>query len=190
MLNLILEILAVITAIIYLVLAAKLNVKCWYAAIISSLIFFYIYTDAKLIMEAYLQIFYIVMSIYGWIQWKKHKSNSIKFTIMRWSKYKHFAAISFIIFISLISKELLNKYTNAEFAFIDSVTSWGAVVTTYMVAKKIIENWFYWFVIDSILVGLFIFKGLYFTAALFVIYLFIIIIGYKSWKEKLISAHD
>ena len=71
MLNLIPEIIAVITAILYLVLAAKEDIKCWYAAIISSSLYFFIMFDAGLIMESILQIFYISMAIYGWNQWNK-----------------------------------------------------------------------------------------------------------------------
>ena len=65
----------------------------------------------------------------------------------------------------------------------DALTTWGAIVTTYMVAKKLIENWIYWFVIDSISIYLFMSRELYFTAVLFFVYLFIIIIGYRSWKQ-------
>ena len=68
MLNLIPEIIAVITAILYLVLAAKEDIKCWYAALISSSLYFFIMLEAGLLMEAILQIFYIIMAIYGWNQ--------------------------------------------------------------------------------------------------------------------------
>ena len=71
MLNLIPEIIAVITAILYLVLAAKEDIKCWYAALISSSLYFFIMLEASLLMEAILQIFYIAMAIYGWNQWNK-----------------------------------------------------------------------------------------------------------------------
>ena len=71
MVNLILECIAVLTAILYLVLAAKEDVKCWYAAIISSLIYIYIMYQADLFMESILQVFYVLMAIYGWLQWNK-----------------------------------------------------------------------------------------------------------------------
>ena len=65
----ILESVAVISAILYLILAGKEDVKCWYAAIFSSLLYIYIMYQAGLIMESFLQIFYVVMAIYGWLQW-------------------------------------------------------------------------------------------------------------------------
>ena len=82
-------------------------------------------------------------------------------------------------------KEILEEYTNAAFPFLDALTTFGAIVTTYMVAKKIIENWIYWFVIDSISIYLFYSRELYLTSILFFIYLIIIIFGYKSWNKKL-----
>ena len=86
---------------------------------------------------------------------------------------------------AIISGFLLEKYTHAALPFLDAFTTWGAIITTYMVAKKIIENWIYWFVIDLISIYLFISRELYLTSLLFFIYLIIIIFGYRSWMKKL-----
>jgi len=190
MILLILESLAVISAILYLILAAKEDIKCWYAALFSSVLYIYIMYQADLIMESSLQIFYVAMAIYGWLQWsnKTHKKSVLQ--IQKWKKNNHIYTILTVIFLSLISAFLLDKYTQAAFPFLDALTTWGAIITTYMVAKKIIENWVYWFFIDSISIYLFISRELYLTAFLFLIYLVIIIYGYKSWKIKLIEAND
>ena len=87
--------------------------------------------------------------------------------------------------LSYISGATLEKYTQAALPFLDALTTWGAIITTYMVAKKILENWIYWFVIDSISIYLYISRELYLTAFLFFIYLIIIIFGYRSWIKKL-----
>ena len=185
MLNLILEIIAVMTAVIYLILAAKEDIKCWYAAIISSSLYFFIMLDASLIMEAILQIFYITMAIYGWNQWNKVSNEEYVIRIKKWKKIKHVYTISLVVILAIISGEILEKYTNAVFPFLDAFTTFGAIITTYMVAKKIIENWIYWFVIDSISIYLFSSRELYLTSLLFFIYLIIIIFGYQSWSKKL-----
>jgi nicotinamide mononucleotide transporter len=85
----------------------------------------------------------------------------------------------------LVSGYTLQTYTDAVFPFIDALTTWGAIIATYMVAKKLIENWIYWFVIDAISVFLFLSRDLVFTSLLFVSYLIIIYFGYKSWKKIL-----
>ena len=185
MIILFLEIFAVSSAIIYLILAAKEDVRCWYAALFSSLLYMYIMYSAGLIMESFLQIFYICMAIYGWYIWSNKINYPHKLKITRWKKKYHFYTIITVTALAIISGFLLEKYTHAALPFLDAFTTWGAIITTYMVAKKIIENWIYWFVIDSISIYLFISRELYLTALLFLIYLIIIIFGYRSWRKKL-----
>ena len=177
------EITAVLFAIIYLLLAVKQDVRCWYAAIFSSFLYFFIMMSANLYMEAYLQIFYIFMAIYGWFQWNKISEDKSKFIVRTWSIKQHLIVVSSVISLAYISGSLLNIYTEAALPFIDALTTWGAIIATYMVAKKLLENWIYWFVIDSISVLLFMSRGLYLTSVLFFVYLIIIYFGYKSWTK-------
>ena len=177
------EIFAVLFAIIYLLLAVKQDVRCWYAAILSSSLYFFIMLSAKLYMEAYLQIFYILMAVYGWLQWNKVNGTETKFIVRTWSIKQHVIVISMILMFAYISGSLLNIYTKAALPFIDAFTTWGAIVATYMVAKKLLENWIYWFVIDSISILLFLSRELYLTSILFFVYLIIIYFGYRSWTK-------
>ncbi len=190
MINLIIEIIAVISAILYLLLAAKEDVKCWYAAIISSLLYFFIMYDAGLIMEAYLQVFYIIMALYGLFQWTKLIQINSNNRIRTWSNIQHFITISSVIILAIITGFILTKYTNAAMPFLDAFTSWGAIVTTYMVAKKILENWIYWFVIDAISIYLFLSRELYLTSILFLVYLIIICFGYIAWRKKYLEFNE
>jgi len=176
------EIIGVVLAICYLLLAVRQIIWCWLAWILSSCLYLYVMFNAGLYMEAALQIFYVVMGFYGWMQWSKGGTED-HLVVRRWGFGSHLFAVSVILILTLLSGEVLSNYTAAAMPFMDALTTWGAIVTTYMVAKKLIENWIYWFVIDSISIYLFISRELYFTAVLFFIYLFIIIIGYRSWKQ-------
>ena len=178
-----LESTAVIFAILYLILAVKQNILCWIAGIISSVLYFFIMQKAGLYMEAYLQVFYVVMGIYGWSQWSASNASNPSFIVNTWSKYQHMIAISIILALSLLSGFLLERYTDAALPFLDALVSWGAVVATYMVAKKLLENWIYWFVIDATSIFLFIERGLWLSAVLFATYLVIIFFGYQSWSK-------
>lgn len=178
-----LEITAVIFAILYLILVVKQNILCWIAGIISSVLYFFIMQKAGLYMEAYLQVFYVVMGIYGWSQWSASNASNPSFIVNTWSKYQHMIAISIILALSLLSGFLLERYTDAALPFLDALVSWGAVVATYMVAKKLLENWIYWFVIDATSIFLFIERGLWLSAVLFATYLVIIFFGYQSWNK-------
>ena len=179
------EITAVVLAILYLVLAVKQNILCWVCGIISSVLYFFIMHSAGLYMEAYLQIFYVFMGFYGWSQWKTKTSNTSDFVVNTWNKSQHLFATSMVLILSIISATILRFFTDAALPFLDALVTWGAVVATYMVAKKLLENWIYWLVIDSISIFLFISRGLFPTAFLFGIYIIIIIYGYRSWSKKL-----
>ena len=174
---------AVFLAIAYLLLAIKQNISCWFAAFFSSLLYFFVMYSAGLYMEAGLQIFYCIMAVYGWTQWRTSLPDNTKFLVKTWNRNQHLKAISLIILLALSSGWALEKFTNAALPFIDSLTTWGAIVTTYMVAKRLLENWIYWFVIDTISVFLFYSRGLFLTSMLFFVYLIIIYFGYKSWTE-------
>ncbi len=185
MVILFLEIFAVCSAILYLILAANEDVRCWYAALFSSILYMYIMYTAGLMMESFLQIFYICMAIYGWYIWSSKINVEQELKIRSWKMQYHLYTITTVTLLAIITGFFLEKYTQAALPFLDAFTTWGAIITTYMVAKKIIENWIYWFVIDSISIYLFISRELYLTSLLFFIYLIIIIFGYRSWMKKL-----
>ena len=76
------------------------------------------------------------------------------------------------------------SHTDAAFPYADSFTTVAAIVTTYMVARKVLENWVYWFVIDSVSVYLYASRGLYLTTLLFLSYLVLIVIGFRTWLRE------
>ena len=184
------EITAVVFAFLYLALAIKQNILCWSAWTLSSCLYTYVMYSAGLYMEALLQIFYVCMGIYGWHQWLNKNSTEQGLSVSTWEPVKHVGAVTLIFVLAYASGLLLEKYTAAALPFLDALTTWGAIVTTYMVANKVLENWIYWFVIDSISIYLFISRELYFTAFLFFVYLFMIVIGYRAWKQSRVVVND
>ena len=180
------EILAAILAIVYLLLALKQDIKCWIAWIASSLMYLFVMLYAGLLMESALQIFYVGMGIYGWMQWDK-KSDQDKLSISRWNRKQHLYAIGSLVCVVMISGFMLSNNSDAVAPYVDSFTTWGAILATFMVAKKVLENWIYWFVIDFVSVFLFLSRELYPTAVLFVIYLVIIVFGYRAWIQAMRS---
>lgn len=177
-------------AIAYLLLALKQNKLCWFAWIASSILYLYVMYQAGLYMESLLQVFYLCMGFYGLSQWTNTINNNQNTYVDLWSIGNHIFAISSVIVLSFFSGILLSNFSNAALPFIDAFTTWGAIVASYMVAKKILENWIYWFVIDFISVFIFASRGLYFTSALFVTYLVIIYFGYKSWSKIRLNQNE
>lgn len=184
------EALAVVLAITYLVLAIRQNIWCWAAAAISTLIYLFIMFEARLYMESVLQLFYLAMAAYGWYQWRRHGNNQEALQVTTWPLVYHVFAIGSVLLLVFVSGQLLSKYSDAALPHIDSFTTWGAVIATFMVARKVLENWVYWFVIDAVSVGLYLNRGLLLTALLFVLYLVLIILGYRNWRASMQDANN
>ena len=182
--NSLLELAAFIFAVAYLVLAVRENSLCWYAAGISTLIFLFIFWDVKLYMESGLQIYYLAMAFYGWYQWRGANRETASLRVSKWRAKQHVIALALIATLTFISGSLLNSGTDANLPYLDSFTTWASVVTTFMVARKILENWFYWLVIDSVSIYLYLDRELYFTSLLFAIYIVIIFFGWFAWNRS------
>ena len=182
--NSLLELAAVIFAVAYLFLAVRENSLCWYAAGISTLIFLFIFWDVKLYMESGLQIYYLAMAFYGWYQWRGANRETASLQVSKWRAKQHVIALALIATLTFISGSLLNSGTDANLPYLDSFTTWASVVTTFMVARKILENWFYWLVIDSVSIYLYLDRELYFTSLLFAIYIVIIFFGWFAWNRS------
>ena len=178
------EIVAALLAIAYLLLAMRQDARCWIAWIISSLMYLFVMYSAGLYMEAGLQIFYLLIGFYGLYQWQYKLANNEALKIKVWPITTHMMCLTALFLLVITSGYILSNNTDAASPYIDAFTTWGAIIASYMVAKKILENWIYWFVIDFVSVFLFVSRELYPTALLFCLYLFLVIIGYRSWKNE------
>ncbi|MFQ3172487.1 MAG: nicotinamide mononucleotide transporter [Oleispira sp.] len=186
------EVVAVILGVAYLVLAMRQNILCWYAALGSTAIFSWLFWDVSLVMESGLNVYYLIMAVYGWWVWRGNteqnqvnSSEMIKAVeIKSWSLSRHALIIVGIVLISLATGYGLEKNTSAALPYLDSFTTWGAVVTTYMVAQKVLENWLYWLVIDTVAIYLYIDRELYLTALLMAIYVVLAVLGWFMWLKE------
>lgn len=176
---------AVVLAIVYLLLAIRENRWCWPAGVASALLYLGVFYEAGLYMEAWLQVFYAGMGVYGWWAWRPGEGGSAPLAIHRWPLRRHAVALAVVVTVSLASGSLLERYTEAQSPYLDSLVTWSAVLTTWMVARKLLENWLYWFVIDAVTLGLALERGLYPTAALFALYLVLVVLGWRSWRSAL-----
>ncbi|MGJ8663626.1 MAG: nicotinamide riboside transporter PnuC [Marinicella sp.] len=176
-----LEIVAVIAAILYLILAIREQIWCWFFAFISTAIYIYLFHSVSLLSESLLNIYYLLMAIYGWYQWRQgHNKQPLK--IVSWPLKKHML----LILITGLAVPLLGygmSQIGASMPYLDAFTTCFAVLATVMVAHKVLQNWHYWLVINLVSVYLFISKDLLLTAAMFALYVILTIIGYISWNR-------
>ncbi|OKY26740.1 nicotinamide riboside transporter PnuC [Thalassotalea sp. PP2-459] len=178
------ELIAVFTALLYVVLAAKENIWCWPAALISTVIYTVIFYDVYLWMDGLLQVYYFAMAIYGWYCWNNVVGKKA-LAIQQWPMSWHAKAIVLLSALSLLVGWVMANYTPTHFPYIDAATTVFAVFSTYLVAKKVLENWIYWIAIDAVSIYLYIEKQLTPTAVLFVLYVFMAIYGYIQWSKRM-----
>lgn len=179
------EAVAVLLLIAYLVLAIRQNIWCWAAAFAGTCIYLVLMYQARLYMESALQVFYLAMAVYGWYHWRHGAGEGHELRVTTWTAAQHLGAGAAILTLSVASGAALEAYSDAALPYLDSFTTWAAIVTTWMVARKILENWLYWFVIDSVSIYLYVSRELYLTALLFALYLVLVVFGYLAWRREL-----
>ncbi len=182
------EALAVALALGYVILAIRQHSACWLLSALASVLYIGIFWKAKLYMESGLQLLYIALSAYGYWQWQRGRASdaaAVKpLCVTRWPLEVHAACALLVLGTSAISGYLLATYSDAAFPYIDSLTTWASVLTTIMVARKVLENWLYWIAIDAVSGVLYWQRDLHLTAGLFALYLVLAAIGYVQWKRS------
>ena len=184
------ESIAVVLAIAYLLLAARESLWCWYCAFVSSVIYTWIFWDVSLLMESVLNLFYVVMAVVGWWQWRQPAATTTglsqpekKLQISSMTLRQHLLLWGVLLALALVNGWLMQRYTSAVWPYLDAFTTWASVINTFLVVRKVLENWLYWILIDSISIFLYIDRGLYQTALLFAVYVVIVVFGYLSWRR-------
>ncbi len=178
------EVIAVAFAILYLLLAIRENIWCWLCAGISTAIYVYLYFDAKLYMESALNVFYFGMAIYGWSVWLSGNGRGTSISVTKWALNIHVIAVAIIALLVCGAGFLLDRHTDAAFPYIDSATTFAAMWATFLVARKVLENWWYWLVIDIVSIFIYWSRGLELTSLLFVLYVIIIPFGLVRWTRS------
>ena len=177
----IIESAAVFFSVLYVILAVKESIWCWGAAAISVTLYIYICYSAQLYPETGLQLFYLIMAIYGYLQWNKNDST---LNIQQWTTTKHLLILLLGALLTFLMGFYFTIYTNAAMPLVDSFTTVFSVFATYMVTKKVLGNWLYWIVIDIVSVYLYFSRDLHLTSLLFIVYTVIAIFGYFSWLKR------
>lgn len=182
------EILGTIVGIIYLWLEYKASIYLWIAGIIMPAIYLYIYYNAGLYADFGINVYYLLIAIYGWLAWQynfslfgKKEKNAQELPIAHtpqkmWGKL---LLLSTILWLSITI--ILDRFTDSNVALYDAFTTAISIIGMYMLARKYVEQWWVWIVVDIASSGLYIYKELYFTAALYAVYAIIAIFGYRKW---------
>ena len=186
------EILGTIVGIIYLWLEYKANIYLWLVSIIMPAIYLYVFYIAGLYADFAINIYYLLIAVYGWLAWKygfklfskkTGKSRVEVLKISRFPKKLWIRLIPIYLLLQLSITWMLMTYTNSDVPWLDSFTTSVSIIAMWLLARKYVEQWFVWIVVDVVCVGLYLYKDLYYTSALYAIYAIIAVFGYIKWKK-------
>ncbi|WP_411273244.1 nicotinamide riboside transporter PnuC [Daejeonella sp.] len=178
-----LETSGVITGILCVYLAAKNKIWSWPFAIVSVIIYIFIFWDAKLYADMGLQGYFLIMNFYGWYFWSRREKDEKTPVTSITTREMVFSIIGIIAFTAGLGF-FLYKGTDASFPFIDSFCTACSIVAQIFLARKVMENWLIWIFVDVIYVGVYIVKDLHLTAGMYTLYIFIAALGYLEWRKE------
>jgi nicotinamide mononucleotide transporter len=179
-----LEILAMVAGVGYAVLAARRNRLCWISGAVSSACAAIVAAVQLLPMQSALQVFFVGMSVYGWLSWTRSAATG-ELPVSLWPPVRHLVAALVLIALTFVSARLLATETNAAWPLLDSLTTWFSLFATWLAARAKLENWLYWIVIDGVLVYLFYVQDLPFLALLNALFIAIAAGGFIAWRRRI-----
>jgi nicotinamide mononucleotide transporter len=184
------EIIAVVLALAYVWLAAKQSIWCWPCALVSTGIYTWLFWQVTLPFQAILNAYYLLMAVYGWLQWNKYLKADEAMVIKVWSIKKHVISLIALSIVSLLLIVFFSGSFDSNHLVLDIVVTVFSVFTTVLVAHKVLENWVYWIFVNSAAVYLYWSNELVLTSALFVIYVAMAVYGYWQWRKQFVQqAH-
>ena len=170
----------------------KQNIFTWFCGIVYVLISFVIFWQTKLYGDFLLHIVFLCLNIYGWIEWSKGKRPEEKIHVTTLTMKNSIitlllSMVGILIFAQLLiyGPGLIRDMQPASLPYWDSATSVLSIAGMWLTARKKLENWYYWLVVDILATGIYFYKGIYFYSLLYFIYIGMAISGYLSWKQSM-----
>lgn len=177
------EIFAALLGMGYIIFAARESQWCWPLAFISTLIYTVLFWEGQLPMQALLNFYYMGMAIYGYLLWRKHGIAEDNLAITSWSLNKQLIFILVGTVVSFLTAYYLEITATSQRPYLDAGVTIFSVMNTWLMARKVLQNWLYWIIIDSAAIVLYAQSGYYATVILFSIYTVLAIVGYINWLK-------
>jgi len=180
------EVVAMVTGLLFPIFAAAEKKICWLFGGISSIAYSYLLFDGRLYQDAILSVFYVGMSVYGYLMWTgviKSKKEDVK--ISRVHPLTFFVCLVIGSQYFFVGGYCFDHFTDSDYPYVDAFITGFSLVATWLDAKKKMENWYIFLVADGVGVWLFWQKGYALTAVLYIIYCILCIYGIFKWRSKI-----
>ncbi len=175
---------ALLTNLAYVLLATRGDARCWFFGFLGTIATFWVSWQANLKSDATLQVYYAASAIYGWWAWRRRDEAGQPLAISSLNGYAHIGLLALGV---LTAFPLGYVWHNADFRYSDALLATFSIITTFLTARKILENWLYWLVIDACYVSLYAQKSLILLAILSLVYAFFSVYGFFSWRKMMLK---
>ncbi len=181
------ETIAAVFGVISVFLSVRQNIWSWPTAIVNTGMYIFVFFAAKLYADTGLQVIYVILNAYGWYHWLYGGKNRTELPVSKTSGRLGALLVGIGIAGTGIIGTLLARTTDAALPYMDAMTTSTSLVAQWMMTRKLLENWIIWVAVDVVYIGMYIYKSLYLTAVLYLVFLILSAMGYFQWKASLAS---
>jgi nicotinamide mononucleotide transporter len=178
------ELIGTLISFVYIYFSIKQNIWLWPFGLISSAIYVYVFLKSGIYADMGLQVYYVIISAYGWYYWKSNQDKNTKAVKIKSVIHARYVIIWLILVSSVLFvllSQLLIYYTNSTIPYLDAFITALSITATWMLTKKYIEQWLIWIVVDTVSAGVYFYKELYLTIILYIVLAILAYVGYKAW---------
>jgi nicotinamide mononucleotide transporter len=179
------EIVAAAFGVISVFLSVRQNIWSWPTAIVNVGLYIIVFYESKLYADTGLQVVYVVLNAYGWYHWLYGGKNRTELPVTRTPARLWLLLVALGATGTALIGTLLSQKTDAALPYVDAMTTSTSLVAQWMMTRKLLENWIIWVAVDVVYIGMYIYKSLFVTAVLYLIFLILSAMGYVEWKRSL-----
>ena len=181
----VLELIAVALGLINIVLIVRRNIWNYPFGIAMVICYAWIFYGAKLYSDALLQIFFLIVQLYGWWNWARAAdgADDERIPVLTLGKANQLAILCLVVALSLGWGTMMAGLTDAHYPYWDGTIAMTSVVAQILLARRYVENWILWIIVDILAIGLYWTKGLHPTAILYAIFLIVAVAGLYEWRK-------
>ena len=185
-----LDITTTVLGLAYILLEYKASVWMWAVGFVMQSLGIVLYYQKGLYADCGMEFYYLAMTVYGFVAWMRHKQKTTDLPIrhMPWKKAVVWIGLAALIWVAIYF--LLSRFTNSNVPVLDAFTTALSIVGIWALARKYLEQWFVWIVVDVVTCGLYFYKGIPFKASLYGLYVVIAVFGYFKWRKMMLEVSN
>jgi len=182
------EIIGALLGVSYVILSVRQSILTWPAGILTSAFYIFVFLKSGFYAYMGLQVYYVLISLYGWYFWMKgnRKDEKRQSSVGRLNFRSGMILLVFTSLIFVLIHFMLNKFTDSRIPVTDSILTAFSITATWLLARKILENWLLWIMVDAVSAIVFSVKGMWPTSVLYFIYTVLAVSGFLKWKKSMI----